>query len=1252
MHRTTERSLPAGSYTASCTINGCVSQASVAYVVTEKPIPTTPTVSGQNLICAGATSTLTASGCSGDVSWSNGATGTSVTVPAGSYTASCTINGCVSPASAAYVVTEKPIPTAPTLSGNNTVCPGATTTLVAGNCNGTVTWSTGATASSIAAPAGSYTATCNVNGCLSPISAPFTVTQTVVNAPVVSGTTVICPGSNGTLNASGCSGTVTWSNGATGSTINLPAGSYTATCTIGATALSAGCVSPSSTPAVITETPVTTPVISGGGSVCPGATTPLTASNCSGTVNWSNGAVGATINASPGTYTAICTMSGCTSAPSVPTTVTATPVMPPTVVAGATACPAGTSTLTASNCAGTVKWSTGANGASITAPAGSYSATCTINGCVSTASTQVMVQPCSAPCPATGNLLINGSFEATTVVTYRDTFQPGWTQSGFGNNGLIETWRSPFLNVTAPNGNQVVELNTYALGILTQNVTVMAGVPMNFSYYHKSRGAQGGERIRVEIVNLTNNTVIQSFESTAGPAWTKFTTTFSPTSTNIQVKMISLNSCNGGNGDAGCGNVIDNLVLNYANCQCTSVPNPPTITTTTTTVGTGTNAVLTANGCTGGTIRWSNGQLGASITTNVPGQYTAQCVMPNNPCVSVPSNPVNLNSNGDVAVSCPTFEWKSNGVFHIQFCVTNNGSSPASGSAYFNVNGTLVYTDYYTNLAPGASKCFIYRARFMPCGSTVTAQVGATLMGTDINPANNTCTGSKLMTCVPNPPPYDPNYKAVSPKRNLEGGIFITDDWLTYTVHCQNDGPGNAQNVIMVDTIDTSKLDIATIQIVSSWDPVQLNYINSNTVSFNFIGVDLTRSVIDLPNSQTEVVFKIKRKPGLQTGTEIDNKAEIFFDGNEPVETNYAASMIIEPCDSISTTPGAVTSNVYTTQGSNVSKTFTLAGYNGVITGWEISTDPTFSSNVQSIANYSESLSFNAIVNAKTYVRALIQTGSCAITGSKAAVIYINCGNLIKDGSFETPALTSNTWTFKNVPEWTNTTDNNMLEIHRNLLVAPSDGSQLVELNGYNFGNIYQDFSVEGGKTINWKIDHRAKQYSNEKITVILSAPNGSNASQAVMDIGATTAWHTVSGSYQVPAGQTSVRMRITSSGGTSTIGNYIDNIRAQYDYCGGNTAMREAEPVIENSFVSEETSIAVHPNPTQGNANVNLTGFTNGTISIDVLNATGQIAKAVKVQYTQGSPLTIDLSSLKAGLYFIKASQGERTANAKIVKN
>jgi hypothetical protein len=369
-------------------------------------------------VCSPSTLTLTANGCVGTVTWSQGsATGTSLTISsAGTYniTATCTVNGCTSEPSAAVTGLEiKAKPNAPTITppASLSVCSPATHSLTASGCAGTVTWSQGsATGTSLTiSSAGTYniTATCTVNGCTSEPSAAVTGVEIKAkpNAPTITppASLSVCSPATHSLTASGCAGTVTWSQGAvTGTSLTLSTvGTYsiTATCTVN------GCTSEPSAAVTGVEikakpnAPTITPPASL--SVCSPATHSLTASGCAGTVTWSQGsATGTSLTiSSAGTYniTATCTVNGCTSEPSAAVTGVEIKAKPnaPTITppASLSVCSPATLTLTASGCAGTVIWSQGsATGTSLTiSSAGTYSitATCTVNGCTSEPSAAV-----------------------------------------------------------------------------------------------------------------------------------------------------------------------------------------------------------------------------------------------------------------------------------------------------------------------------------------------------------------------------------------------------------------------------------------------------------------------------------------------------------------------------------------------------------------------------------------------------------------------------------------------------------------------------------------------------------------------------------------------------------------------------------------------------------------------------------------------------------------------------------------------
>ncbi len=342
-------------YTVIGTTNGC-STLPINALVTVNSAPVV-TVANQN-ICTGQSTTLTASGAA-SYQWSNGASGSSITVSPTStttYTVTGTSGGCPSlPANALVTVNSTPVVSVT----NQTICAGQSTALTASGA-ASYQWSNGATGSSITVSPTStttYTVTGTSGGCP---SLPANALVTVNSTPVVSVTNqTICAGQSTTLTASGAA-SYQWSNGTSGSSITV---SPTSTTTYTVTGTSGGCPS---LPANALVTVNQTPVVSVGNKViCEGQITTLTASGAA-SYQWSNGAIGSNITVSPTsttTYTVTGTSSGC---PSLPANalVTVNPI-PVVSVSNQTICAGQSTTLTASGAA-SYQWSNGATGSSIT----------------------------------------------------------------------------------------------------------------------------------------------------------------------------------------------------------------------------------------------------------------------------------------------------------------------------------------------------------------------------------------------------------------------------------------------------------------------------------------------------------------------------------------------------------------------------------------------------------------------------------------------------------------------------------------------------------------------------------------------------------------------------------------------------------------------------------------------------------------------------------------------------------------------
>jgi len=150
--------------------NGC-SATSTSTTVTVSTI-TAPsiTASGSTTFCQGATVGLSVPSGLGTYLWSNGATGSSITVnSSGSYSVTVTnATGC-SASSGALTVSVDSLPSVvATAQGATTFCPGDSVQLMANPGLSTYTWSNGETGASIwVKTGGTYTVTAeNSNGCV------------------------------------------------------------------------------------------------------------------------------------------------------------------------------------------------------------------------------------------------------------------------------------------------------------------------------------------------------------------------------------------------------------------------------------------------------------------------------------------------------------------------------------------------------------------------------------------------------------------------------------------------------------------------------------------------------------------------------------------------------------------------------------------------------------------------------------------------------------------------------------------------------------------------------------------------------------------------------------------------------------------------------------------------------------------------------------------------------------------------------
>lgn len=155
---------------------------------------------------------------------------------------------------------------------------------------------------------------------------------------------------------------------------------------------------------------------------------------------------------------------------------------------------------------------------------------------------------------------------------------------------------------------------------------------------------------------------------------------------------------------------------------------------------------------------------------------------------------------------------------------------------------------------------------------------------------------------------YDPNDKNVARPEIYNSNMFGSteietgvDDILTYTVRFQNTGTAPAQNIVVIDTLD-SDLDLSTFTLVSSSHAVELVNMGNGIMHFEFNGIWLPDSTSNEPLSHGQFTYRIRENAGNENMSEITNTAYIYFDWNAPIITNttYNVNVWVEGIDEAS----------------------------------------------------------------------------------------------------------------------------------------------------------------------------------------------------------------------------------------------------------------------------------------------------------------------------------------------------------------
>ncbi len=338
--------------------NGCTSTNTAVFSASVNALPTVAVTSGT--ICNGNTFTMTPSGAT-----TYTVTGNSFTVnPSSTTSYSVTgksAQGCISSNTAVATIVVNTLPVVGSSVTNSVICSGATTTLN-GTGATTYTWSNGVINGTSFSPTvtTTYTVTgTDANNCTNTSVRTITVnTLPAVGSTVTN--SVICSGATTTLNGTGAT-TYTWSNGVVNGTSFSP----TVTTTYTVTGSDANnCTNTSVKTITVNALPVI--VIASPTVICSGQSATLTASGAD-TYSWTTGATSASVTVSPTlttTYSVVGTSTaGCTGSLTRTVAVNALP----NVTASSNAsliCSGQSATITAIG-GNTYSWNTGATTSSI-----------------------------------------------------------------------------------------------------------------------------------------------------------------------------------------------------------------------------------------------------------------------------------------------------------------------------------------------------------------------------------------------------------------------------------------------------------------------------------------------------------------------------------------------------------------------------------------------------------------------------------------------------------------------------------------------------------------------------------------------------------------------------------------------------------------------------------------------------------------------------------------------------------------------
>jgi type IX secretion system substrate protein len=243
-------------------------------------------------------------------------------------------------------------------------------------------------------------------------------------------------------------------------------------------------------------------------------------------------------------------------------------------------------------------------------------------------------------------------------------------------------------------------------------------------------------------------------------------------------------------------------------------------------------------------------------------------------------------------------------VFYLDTSVTFVNSITAPTTIYLD---SLVYSiGSLTPFQTGQILITVNIQQGLPNGSLINSGVAIFPKVGDANPICNQSWWEVFTTGS-----YDPNDILVN-RDTLYDFEILTPPDLEYIIRFQNTGNDTAFTVKVLNPIDTTKLELSTLEIVSTSHSADISWIPwERNMEFLFENILLPDSNVNEPMSYGYIRYRIKSRTNLMVGDTVNNQAYIYFDFNDPIPTNIATTQVVMFTGTYETDSGISNFNVY-----------------------------------------------------------------------------------------------------------------------------------------------------------------------------------------------------------------------------------------------------------------------------------------------------------------------------------------------------